>query len=152
MRRHTVVRYRVTCVIFVFQAVLWRYKFSQLKGSSDDGKSKIKFLFQNIESKSIEAKVINMQRCLMLHVKENTPSKPQRYGEELLYRGVSKRLLVFYRSWSSQTCLQCFIVFTLSLLPKLLAWIRCLWRAMAPRPTQGSPLFPVSHVIHRHPN
>lgn len=40
-----------------FQAVLWRYKFSQLKGSSDDGKSKIKFLFQNPESKSIEAKV-----------------------------------------------------------------------------------------------
>lgn len=39
------------------QAVLWRYKFSQLKGSSDDGKSKIKFLFQNQESKSIEAKV-----------------------------------------------------------------------------------------------
>lgn len=41
-----------------FQAVLWRYKFSQLKGSSDDGKSKIKFLFQNQDSKSIEAKVI----------------------------------------------------------------------------------------------
>ena len=40
-----------------FQAVLWRYKFSQLKGSSDDGKSKIKFLFQNQDSKCIEAKV-----------------------------------------------------------------------------------------------
>ena len=39
------------------QAVLWRYKFSQLKGSSDDGKSKIKFLFQNTDSKAIEAKV-----------------------------------------------------------------------------------------------
>ena len=39
------------------QAVLWRYKFSQLKGSSDDGKSKIKFLFQNQDSKAIEAKV-----------------------------------------------------------------------------------------------
>lgn len=44
----------------MFQAVLWRYKFSQLKGSSDDGKSKIKFLFQNQDSKSIEAKVIQM--------------------------------------------------------------------------------------------
>lgn len=39
------------------QAVLWRYKFSQLKGSSDDGKSKIKFLFQNQDTKLIEAKV-----------------------------------------------------------------------------------------------
>lgn len=43
-----------------FQAVLWRYKFSQLKGSSDDGKSKIKFLFQNQDSKSIEAKVTDL--------------------------------------------------------------------------------------------
>lgn len=43
-----------------FQAVLWRYKFSQLKGSSDDGKSKIKFLFQNQDSKSIEAKVADL--------------------------------------------------------------------------------------------
>lgn len=37
--------------------MLWRYKFSQLKGSSDDGKSKIKFLFQNPDTKLIEAKV-----------------------------------------------------------------------------------------------
>lgn len=57
-------------VISTFQAVLWRYKFSQLKGSSDDGKSKIKFLFQNQDSKSIEAKVIHFERYLMLHVKE----------------------------------------------------------------------------------
>lgn len=42
------------------QAVLWRYKFSQLKGSSDDGKSKIKFLFQNQDNKAIEAKVTNL--------------------------------------------------------------------------------------------
>ena len=41
------------------QAVLWRYKFSQLKGSSDDGKSKIKFLFQNQDTKLIEAKVMH---------------------------------------------------------------------------------------------
>ena len=44
-------------VVLHLQAVLWRYKFSQLKGSSDDGKSKIKFLFQNQDSKAIEAKV-----------------------------------------------------------------------------------------------
>lgn len=49
----------IILVISLFQAVLWRYKFSQLKGSSDDGKSKIKFLFQNQDSKSIEAKVID---------------------------------------------------------------------------------------------
>lgn len=47
------------------QAVLWRYKFSQLKGSSDDGKSKIKFLFQNQDSKSIEAKVPHTQKLQM---------------------------------------------------------------------------------------
>ncbi|XP_066482413.1 gamma-1-syntrophin isoform X4 [Tiliqua scincoides] len=40
----------------ILKAVLWRYKFSQLKGSSDDGKSKIKFLFQNPDTKQIEAK------------------------------------------------------------------------------------------------
>lgn len=56
-------------LISTFQAVLWRYKFSQLKGSSDDGKSKIKFLFQNQDSKSIEAKVIHFETYLMVHVK-----------------------------------------------------------------------------------
>lgn len=49
-----------TSSVLTFQAVLWRYKFSQLKGSSDDGKSKIKFLFQNQDSKSIEAKVAHL--------------------------------------------------------------------------------------------
>ncbi|XP_046883580.1 gamma-1-syntrophin [Hypomesus transpacificus] len=44
------------CFDAASKAVLWRYKFSQLKGSSDDGKSKIKFLFQNPDSKAIEAK------------------------------------------------------------------------------------------------
>lgn len=39
---------------------MWRYKFSQLKGSSDDGKSKIKFLFQNPDTKLIEAKVTDV--------------------------------------------------------------------------------------------
>lgn len=34
----------------------WRYKFSQLKGSSDDSKTKLKLHFQN-EDKQIETKV-----------------------------------------------------------------------------------------------
>ncbi|KAJ8934846.1 hypothetical protein NQ314_013116 [Rhamnusium bicolor] len=35
---------------------VWQYKFSQLRGSSDDGKSKLKLHFQDIESKAIETK------------------------------------------------------------------------------------------------
>lgn len=41
----------------LLQAVLWRYKFSQLKGSSDDGKTRVKLLFKNAESQQIEMKV-----------------------------------------------------------------------------------------------
>ena len=37
--------------------VLWHYKFSQLRGSSDDGKSKLKLHFQDQETRSIETKV-----------------------------------------------------------------------------------------------
>ncbi|XP_078254662.1 gamma-1-syntrophin isoform X1 [Rhinoraja longicauda] len=44
------------CFDAASKAVIWRYKFSQLKGSSDDGKSKIKFLFQSNDTKQIEAK------------------------------------------------------------------------------------------------
>lgn len=36
---------------------LWQYKFSQLRGSSDDGKSKLKLHFQDLESRAIETKV-----------------------------------------------------------------------------------------------
>ena len=39
----------------------WKYKFSQLKGSSDDGKTKLKLHFQN-ENKHIETKVIFCQK------------------------------------------------------------------------------------------
>lgn len=39
------------------QNVLWRFKFSQLKGSSDDGKARVKLLFQNLDTKQIEMKV-----------------------------------------------------------------------------------------------
>lgn len=48
--------------------MLWRYKFSQLKGSSDDGKSKIKFLFQNSDTKQIEAKELEFSNLFaVLH-------------------------------------------------------------------------------------
>ncbi|CAL8366554.1 unnamed protein product, partial [Boreogadus saida] len=56
------------CLDAASKAVLWRYKFSQLKGSSDDGKSKIKFLFQNQDSKAIEAKELEFSNLFaVLH-------------------------------------------------------------------------------------
>ncbi|XP_076017143.1 gamma-2-syntrophin isoform X2 [Genypterus blacodes] len=45
-----------TCSEGSSKAVLWRYKFSQLKGSSDDGKTRVKLLFRNAESQQIEMK------------------------------------------------------------------------------------------------
>ncbi|KAM7376690.1 hypothetical protein PAMP_006403 [Pampus punctatissimus] len=45
-----------TCSEGASKTVLWRYKFSQLKGSSDDGKTRVKLLFKNAESKQIEMK------------------------------------------------------------------------------------------------
>nr|XP_020821537.1 gamma-2-syntrophin isoform X3 [Phascolarctos cinereus] len=41
--------------------VLWRFKFSQLKGSSDDGKTRVKLLFQNLDTKQIEMKELEFQ-------------------------------------------------------------------------------------------
>ncbi|EFA11248.1 Gamma-1-syntrophin-like Protein [Tribolium castaneum] len=35
---------------------VWQYKFSQLRGSSDDGKSKLKLHFQDAESRAIDTK------------------------------------------------------------------------------------------------
>ncbi|XP_072808105.1 gamma-1-syntrophin isoform X2 [Vicugna pacos] len=56
------------CFDAATKAVLWRYKFSQLKGSSDDGKSKIKFLFQNSDTKQIEAKELEFSNLFaVLH-------------------------------------------------------------------------------------
>ncbi|XP_036035851.1 gamma-1-syntrophin [Onychomys torridus] len=56
------------CYDAATKAVLWRYKFSQLKGSSDDGKSKIKFLFQNPDTKQIEAKELEFSNLFaVLH-------------------------------------------------------------------------------------
>ncbi|XP_046979406.1 gamma-1-syntrophin [Schistocerca americana] len=45
----------------------WKYKFSQLKGSSDDGKCKLKLHFQDSETKMIETKELetsNLQSLL----------------------------------------------------------------------------------------
>lgn len=44
--------------------VAWRYKFSQLRGSSDDGKSRLKLHFQELDSIAIETKVRKISsRC-----------------------------------------------------------------------------------------
>ncbi|XP_077425876.1 gamma-2-syntrophin isoform X1 [Vanacampus margaritifer] len=45
-----------TCLDESSNMLLWRYKFSQLKGSSDDGKNRVKLLFKNAESKQIDMK------------------------------------------------------------------------------------------------
>uniref|UniRef100_A0A671WM41 Syntrophin, gamma 2 n=1 Tax=Sparus aurata TaxID=8175 RepID=A0A671WM41_SPAAU len=45
-----------TCSEGTSKTILWRYKFSQLKGSSDDGKTRVKLLFKSAESKQIEMK------------------------------------------------------------------------------------------------
>ncbi|CAH2101997.1 unnamed protein product [Euphydryas editha] len=42
-------------------APLWAYRFSQLRGSSDDGKSKLKLHFQDSETKLIETKELECQ-------------------------------------------------------------------------------------------
>ncbi|EPY75188.1 hypothetical protein CB1_001753001, partial [Camelus ferus] len=36
--------------------VLWRFKFSQLRGSSDDQKTRVKLLFENLGTRQIEMK------------------------------------------------------------------------------------------------
>ncbi|XP_069461290.1 gamma-2-syntrophin [Ambystoma mexicanum] len=45
-----------TCFDSKTKNVHWRFKFSQLKGSSDDGKTRVKLLFQNADTKQIEMK------------------------------------------------------------------------------------------------
>ncbi|XP_067633980.1 gamma-1-syntrophin isoform X2 [Eurosta solidaginis] len=42
-------------------AIVWHYKFSQLRGSSDDGKSKLKLHFQDHETRAIETKELECQ-------------------------------------------------------------------------------------------
>ncbi|XP_029452733.1 gamma-2-syntrophin [Rhinatrema bivittatum] len=50
-----------TCFDINTKNVLWRFKFSQLKGSSDDGKTRVKLLFQNTDTKQIEMKELEFQ-------------------------------------------------------------------------------------------
>ncbi|KAF2982155.1 hypothetical protein EK904_002578, partial [Melospiza melodia maxima] len=50
-----------TCFDSKTKNVLWRFKFSQLKGSSDDGKTRVKLLFQNTDTKQIETKELEFQ-------------------------------------------------------------------------------------------
>ncbi|KAJ8290555.1 hypothetical protein GJAV_G00014430 [Gymnothorax javanicus] len=45
-----------SCTECSSKEVIWRYRFSQLRGSSDDGKTRVKLLFQNPDSKQIEMK------------------------------------------------------------------------------------------------
>ncbi|GAB5570088.1 gamma-2-syntrophin isoform X5 [Prionailurus iriomotensis] len=45
-----------TCSDSKTKNVLWRFKFSQLKGSSDDGNARVKLLFQHPDTKQIEVK------------------------------------------------------------------------------------------------
>ncbi|XP_073753025.1 gamma-2-syntrophin [Callorhinus ursinus] len=45
-----------TCFDSKTKNVLWRFKFSQLKGSSDDGNTRVKLLFQHLDTKQIEVK------------------------------------------------------------------------------------------------
>nr|XP_044999443.1 gamma-2-syntrophin [Jaculus jaculus] len=50
-----------TCFDGKTKNVLWRFKFSQLKGSSDDGNTRVKLLFQNPDTKQIEMKELEFQ-------------------------------------------------------------------------------------------
>ncbi|XP_053567315.1 LOW QUALITY PROTEIN: gamma-2-syntrophin [Bombina bombina] len=45
-----------TCFDSKSKNIIWRFKFSQLKGSSDDGKTRVKLLFLNSDTKQIEMK------------------------------------------------------------------------------------------------
>ncbi|XP_041612965.1 gamma-2-syntrophin, partial [Vulpes lagopus] len=50
-----------TCCDSKTKDVLWRFKFSQLKGSSDDGNTRVKLLFQHLDSRQIEVKELEFQ-------------------------------------------------------------------------------------------
>ncbi|XP_007257498.1 gamma-2-syntrophin isoform X1 [Astyanax mexicanus] len=55
-----------SCSESASKKVIWRYKFSQLKGSSDDGKTRVKLLFKNSESKQIEMKELEFANLTAL--------------------------------------------------------------------------------------
>lgn len=48
--------------------IVWQYKFSQLRGSSDDGKSKLKLHFHDHETRSIDTKVCNSKYTIFVVV------------------------------------------------------------------------------------
>ncbi|XP_018414731.1 PREDICTED: gamma-2-syntrophin [Nanorana parkeri] len=50
-----------TCFDSKSKSIIWRFKFSQLKGSSDDGKTRVKLLFHNSDTKQIEMKELEFQ-------------------------------------------------------------------------------------------
>ncbi|KAM5251427.1 gamma-2-syntrophin isoform 4-T10 [Hipposideros larvatus] len=50
-----------TCFDSKTKSILWRFKFSQLKGSSDDGRARVRLLFQNLDTKQIEMKELEFQ-------------------------------------------------------------------------------------------
>lgn len=50
-----------TCFDSKSKNIIWRFKFSQLKGSSDDGKTRVKLLFHNSDTKQIEMKELEFQ-------------------------------------------------------------------------------------------
>ncbi|XP_072266196.1 gamma-2-syntrophin [Pyxicephalus adspersus] len=50
-----------TCFDSKSKNIIWRFKFSQLKGSSDDGKTRVKLLFHNSDTKQIEMKELELQ-------------------------------------------------------------------------------------------
>ncbi|KAG8445589.1 hypothetical protein GDO86_010386 [Hymenochirus boettgeri] len=50
-----------TCFDNKSKNIIWRFKFSQLKGSSDDGKTRVKLLFQSADTKQIEMKELEFQ-------------------------------------------------------------------------------------------
>uniref|UniRef100_A0A8B9F3N9 Gamma-1-syntrophin n=1 Tax=Amazona collaria TaxID=241587 RepID=A0A8B9F3N9_9PSIT len=63
------IQVRANCLDnFLLVCLCMDFYFSQLKGSSDDGKSKIKFLFQNQDTKQIEAKELEFSNLFaVLH-------------------------------------------------------------------------------------
>lgn len=115
----------IVCDLFVSfaQKILWRYKFSQLKGSSDDGKTRVKLLFQNSESKQIEMKVtehylLTLPDSALIHPASQWPLTFPGYSTSHLHR----LSVCVDRSWSLPTWRLCSIAYIPSLLPKWPRW------------------------------
>nr|KAF6308489.1 syntrophin gamma 2 [Myotis myotis] len=50
-----------TCCDSRTQTILWSFRFSQLRGSSDDGKARLKLLFQHLHTRQVETKELEFQ-------------------------------------------------------------------------------------------